>query len=424
MKMANGMTEGKSTRRILVPQAGILPIYRPHLCARQRRQLFFGGAGSGKSVFLASRAVLDALTGRNTLIVRQVARTLRHSCFNEVTKAMAMFQLTPAFVLNKSEMSLTCRLSGAQLLFLGLDDSEKIKSLTPRSGVLTDIWVEEATECRYQDVKQLEKRLRGQSPHPKRISLSFNPVHKGHWLYKEYFGSWQPGQRQQIDQDLLILHSSYLDNPFLTADDRQAYQGEADRYFHQVYTLGEWGELAGGIYQNWRTGSLPASEIRQKSIRCGLDFGFAKDPAVAIKLQLSPDGRRIHVLEELYLHGLSNEVLAQRLRPFLQGLPLICDSAEPKSIAELRRHGIAAFPARKGPDSLRHGIAWLKAREIIVAESCQHTMAEQHNYRWRQDGAGSALPQPEGEDHLLDAMRYALEGDMQQRYAQAAGKVR
>lgn len=405
-----------------MPEAAILPLFRPYLCAQQRVQLYFGGAGSGKSVFLATRALLDALCGRNTLIVRQVARTLRHSCFNEVLKALAALQLEPAFAISKSELSLTCQDSGAQILFLGLDDAEKIKSLTPRSGPLTDIWVEEATECRYQDIKQLEKRLRGLSPHKKRLSLSFNPVHKGHWLYRQYFAGWREGERLIDEPDLLIVQSTYLDNPYLSPDDRRAYAGEKDPYFRRVYTLGEWGELSGSIFTHWRSADLSHEPIDPRQLRFGLDFGFAGDPSAAVKLLISPDQRQIKVLDELCLIGCGNEALARRLRPFANGLPIHCDSAEPKSIAELRRLNISAFPARKGPDSLRHGIAWLQSREIVVDPRCHMTIAELQNYRWREDAQGALLPQPQGEDHLIDAMRYALEADMQARYAHSAAK--
>lgn len=415
-------SQGKA-RRIIVPREGILPVYRPYLCAPQRTQLFFGGAGSGKSVFLATRAVLDALTGRNTLVVRQVQRTLRHSAFNELRKAMHRFGLQEQFLVSLSDLAMTCTHSGAQILCLGLNDVEKIKSITPQRGVLTDIWVEEATECRYKDLKQLEKRLRGQSAHRKRLSLSFNPVHKGHWLFRTYFSSWPEGQRLQVDEELLILRTSYLDNPFLTEDDRAAYAGEKDSYFHRVYTMGEWGELSGAVFTGWRAADLSQRPVEGKQLRFGLDFGFAKDPCAALKLMYDAANRRILVLEELRLHGVGNAQLAERLRAFAGRQPIICDSAEPKSIAELRAHGIRAIAARKGADSLRHGLQWLQAREILVDQRCRGLMAELHNYRWRQDAAGESLPVPEGEDHLLDAMRYALEMDMQGRFAEAQGKV-
>lgn len=404
-------------RAITVPQGSFNACYLPCLSARQRHQIYFGGAGSGKSVFLASRCALDALTGRNTLIVRQVARSLRHSTFNEVSKAITRFGLKPHFEVNKAEMSVDCLSSDAQILFAGLDDVEKIKSLTPRRGVLTDIWAEEATECRYSDIKQLEKRLRGNSPHKKRLTMSFNPVSRSHWIYKAYFTGWGEGQRQALSDDLLILRTTHEDNRFLTPDDRRALEGEQDAYFHRVYTRGEWGEQAGAIIRNWHAEDLSALKRTADTLRFGLDFGYVADPCAVIKLHLDSTRRRIYIMDELYLRGLSNEALAARLKGFCGDEPINCDSAEPKSIAELRRFGVRALAAKKGPDSVRHGLQWLQRHEIICDHSCRHLMEELENYRWRQDRGGGHLPQPEGTDHLIDALRYALEADSGEKFA-------
>lgn len=409
----------RAPRRIIIPPAALNACYRPCLGAQQFRQIYFGGAGSGKSVFLAGRAVLDALTGRNTLIVRQVARTLRHSCFNEVQKAMLRFGLSEHFVISRSELSLTCRDNGAQILFLGLDDTEKIKSLTPKVGVLTDIWMEEATECRYEDMKQLEKRLRGHSPHKKRLTMSFNPVSRGHWIYRHFFMGWQEGQRELVEDELLILKTTYLDNRFLTDDDRRNYEGERDAYFRSVYTLGEWGEQAGAVLPNWHAEDLSELKMSADRLRHGLDFGYCHDPAAAVRLHADIGRGKIYVLEELWAKGLSNEELARRLKGFCGRQPIVCDSAEPKSIAELRRYGLAALPARKGPDSLRHGLRFLQGMDIIVDLGCVNMMEELEGYRWRKAADGSSLPIPHGADHLLDAMRYALEGDSSQHLAAA-----
>ncbi|MHC1786068.1 MAG: PBSX family phage terminase large subunit [Christensenellales bacterium] len=409
------MAERDTTRQILVPKAALNAVYRPYLTAAQPTQIFFGGAGSGKSVFLAGRSVLDALCGRNTLILRQVARTLRHSCVNEVEKAIGRFNQQESFLHNKAEMSFHCLSSGAQILFAGLDDAEKVKSLTPRQGALTDIWVEEATQCRGQDIKQLEKRLRGLSPFPKRLTLSFNPVSRAHWLYGRYFQDWQEGQRVLETPDLLILRTTHEDNAFLTEGDHAALLKEGDSYFHRVYTLGEWGERSGLIFERWRVEDLGALTSQADHLRFGLDFGYAADPCAAVKLHLCRD--RIYVLDELYLHGLSNEALAAHLLRFCGGQPLVCDSAEPKSIAELRRCGVQALAARKGPDSVRYGLQWMGRHELVVDFRCRNFLRELQSYRWRQDSGGAALPIPEGPDHLMDAARYALEGDSLQRFA-------
>lgn len=182
-------------RKLLLPRGAVNAVYLPYLQSPRRYQIFYGGASSGKSCFLATRAVLDTLQGRSTLVIRQVARTLRTSCWNEIGKAAARLGLTGCFRFNKTEMTITARNNGAQLLFAGLDDVEKIKSISPAGGALTDIWIEEATEISYADFKQLDKRLRGQSRHEKRLTLSFNPVYKTHWIYREFFGGWDEGGR-------------------------------------------------------------------------------------------------------------------------------------------------------------------------------------------------------------------------------------
>jgi phage terminase large subunit len=405
-------------RWLIVPAGFFNACYARHLTAPQRYQIFFGGAGSGKSVFVASRVVLDAMCGRSTLVVRQVARALRASCLNEVVKAAGRLGLAGFFALNRTDMTYTCQVSGAQVLFAGLDDVEKVKSITPAKGVLTDVWVEEATETAWADVKQLEKRLRGISRHPKRMTLTFNPVSRGHWIYGEFFAGFADDQRELVTDRLLILRTTYRDNRFLTADDRAAIEGERDGYFRSVYTLGEWGDTGSAIFTAWRAEDLSALRKRADCLRCGLDFGYAGDPAAAVLAHYDRRNKRLYILDELYLRGLSNDGLAARLKAFAGGCPVVCDSAEPKSIAELRRLGVRAHPARKGPDSVLHGIQWLRQHEMVVDARLTHIKEELANYRWRKDSRGQAMPIPEpGQDHLIDALRYAMEGDSQGRQA-------
>ena len=168
-------------RRITISREKFNAVYVPYLFDEHRYQVFFGGAASGKSAFLAARAVIGALGGRNTLIVRKVGARIRASCWNETLKAIDRLGLAGRFRVNKSDgvIEAPC---GAQILFTGVDNAEKIKSVSPRRGALTDIWIEEATELNYEDYKQLDKRLRGISKYKKRMTLSFNPAGKDHWL--------------------------------------------------------------------------------------------------------------------------------------------------------------------------------------------------------------------------------------------------
>ena len=395
--------------------------YRPHLQNPHRYQIYFGGAGSGKSVFLATRCVIDTLSGRNTLIVRQVARTLRVSCWNEVNKAIDRLGMRRLFTVSKSDLTITARNNGAQMIFAGLDDVEKIKSLTPRRGALTDVWIEEATECSYRDFKQLDKRLRGRSRHGKRLTLSFNPVTRDHWICKEFFSAWQEDRPYFENAAVSILKTTYRDNRFLTDDDRIALESEKDPYFYQVYTLGNWGVMGDVIFTNWRTEVLP--DPVPGETRMGLDFGFASDPCGFLLLRYQRREKRIFVMEELCEKGLTNLALSSRLAPYAALGPIACDSAEPKSIAELRSLGLRVYPVKKGPDSVVHGVQWLRQQEILLSPACPHLREELSRYQWQRDAADQALPRPRDRDnHLIDALRYALENDMESRFASTACK--
>ena len=408
---------------------GINEVYRPYLTDEHRYQLYFGGSSSGKSCFLATRAVLDALSGRNVLVVRKVQRTLHASCWNEVLKAVRRLKAAGLFRVSRSDMSLTVARTGAQILFAGLDDVEKIKSITPQAGTLTDIWIEEATECSRDDFKQLDKRLRGPSPFKKRVTLSFNPTWKDHWIFREFFGGWaEAGQapdpapgvrvtpgRSYADRRVSILRTTYRDNRFLTEDDRQALEEENSGYYHTVYTLGQWGMRGDAVFTDWRSADLKA-EPPPEGLRVfyGLDFGFGHDPCAAVRCLLDKRNRRIYVTGTFCEKGLVVWQLAERLKAFAGRAKVTCDSADPRCIAELRSQGVLAVAARKGPDSLVHGIQWLQGYRIIVDRGCADLIRELSAYCWKE----GSPPQPRpGDDHLIDAMRYALESEQRPRKA-------
>lgn len=397
---------------LYIPDRHFNPVYRPFADAQQRYQFYYGGAGSGKSAFVAARVALDALTGRNTLVVRQVAGRIRTSCYNEIRKAILRMGAEHLYVFRAD--GIRSRWPGGEILFSGLDDVEKVKSVTPESGPLTDIWIEEATEISWNAFRQLDKRLRGQSPFTKRMTLTFNPSCRAHWLYRRYFEGKGIQKPLHTESDLMMLHTTYRDNLFLAPDDGQALEKERDDYQYRVYTLGEWGRAEGAILTNWRTEDLSKRAFVPSSLRAGVDFGFSSDPAAAVRLSYDAKNKRVYVLDELYRHGLTNDCLAALLRPFCRGLYVFCDSAEPKSIAELRAHGVYALAAKKGRDSLWHSLQWLRQHELWVDTRCEHFIREIEGYSWLVGADGEPLPRPRpGHDHLIDAMRYALSADMQ-----------
>lgn len=412
--------------------------YHPHLENLTPLQIFFGGSGSGKSVFLAQRAVYDILKGgRNYLVCRAVGKTTKKSVFQELKKIIKAWKLSALFRSNESDQTITCK-NGYQIIISGLDDPEKLKSITPAKGVLTDIWIEEATEVDENTVKDLDKRLRGGSEDIiKRIILSFNPIFISHWIFKRHFKElgWADNQKEYKSSSVFILKTTYKDNRFLTQQDTEKLENESDKYYYNVYTLGNWGVLGNVIFTNWRIEDLSDRYEQFVNLRNGLDFGFSTDPAAVGRSHYDKTRKTIYFLEELYETGLTNDVLAERIidmmgvwskpedesaKPELIGTErIICDSAEPKSIAELRRYKVDAHGAKKGKDSVVHGIQWLQQQTIIVDKRCVNMQNELQTYKWKEDAGGmvvksGGLPVPlDRNNHLIDGgLRYAYEDDM------------
>jgi phage terminase large subunit len=382
------------------------PVYLPHLKNQHRYQIFFGGSSSGKSFFLAQRCVIDVFGGkRNYLVVRNVANTLRQSCFNEIVKAISSLKLKEYFSINNSDMVITCTLNQKQILFAGLDDPDKLKSKTPISGVITDIWVEEATEVSKDAVKQLNKRMRGRAEAKKRMTLSFNPVLRDHWIFVEYFSIWQDDKTYVESDTLSILKTTYLDNRFLAPEDIKDLEDETDKYYYEVYTLGNWGVLGAVIFRNWRVEDFSDIEGTFPLFHHGGDWGFGADPFAYVKLYFDKTRQRLYICDEVYACGLLNQDAADLIKPKCGGDIVTFDSAEPKSIAEIRLLGINAVGAKKGQGSVEFGIKLLQGLEIIIHPRCQNAKNEFSKYKWKEDKNGVALPIP------LDKDNHCLTGD-------------
>lgn len=392
------------------------PIYLKHqLNNNNRYQIYFGGSSSGKSFSLAQRTVLDVFKGnRNYLIVRNVQSTLKRSCLNEITKAISNFKLNEYFQVNKTDMIITCKLNNKQILFCGLDDVEKVKSITPIDGVITDIWVEEATETDYKAVKQLDKRLRGKSKVVKRLTLSFNPILKDHWLYTEYFDIWEDDKQYVEKDNVSILKTTYKDNKFLAEDDIKALENESDKYYYEVYTLGNWGVLGAVIFKNWRVEDFSDIENTFDNFRHGIDWGFADDPFAYVKSHYDRMRRKLYICDEIEAVGLLNREAAPLVSKKANGDLVICDNASPKDVAEFSDLRINAVSARKGAGSIEYGIKFLQGLEIIIHPRCQNFKNEINKYKYKEDKNGNILPIAVDKDnHLIDALRYSLENDME-----------
>ena len=236
-------------------------VYLPYLDNWDRYLIFYGGGSSGKSYFIAQMHIYRLLHPRkyNLLIVRQTGDTNRKSTFPLMKQVISNWNLSEHFKVNESDMRIKCKLTGNEVAFAGLDDVEKIKSITFENGELTEIWVEEATECLESDINQLKVRLRG-GKSKKQMVLSFNPINIQHWI-KAHF----------IDSGLAtVCFSTYKDNKFLTDDDRKALEDlkRTDEYTYNVYCLGQWGILGKTVFD------ARAIQKRLESIQKPIKTGY------------------------------------------------------------------------------------------------------------------------------------------------------
>ncbi len=414
------MLKTTPTVNIDLPREMFNDAFFPLLNDETPLQISFGGSSSGKSVFDADRAVIDVMNGgRNYLVTRKVAATIKTSVFNEITKSIARMKAGSLFTSNKSEFSFTCR-NGYQILCKGLDDPQKIKSVTPSKGVITDIRMEEATECTEDDYVLLQKRLRGIDPdYPgivKRMGLDLNPIIRTHWIYKKWFaGAPLPTGLGWMYRgpDIVILKTTYRDNKFLTADDRARIEKETDPYYRAVYVDGEWGVLGDVILTNWRVEDLSEVADQFGTYRNGLDFGYV-DPAACVRTAVREN--TLYITDGFYERGLTNPQLAKLLKPIIDHDTVYCDSAEPKSIEELRIEGIDAVSADKGKGSVIFGIKNLQHYDDIVVDvKLQWLVNELQAYQWRKNKHGESLEEPvDRNNHGIDAVRYAREGELEQ----------
>lgn len=271
---------------------------------------------------------------------------------------------------------------------------------------------EEAYEVfKEEDFDTLDESIRGETPEGlfKQITLTFNPWNERHWLKRRFFDA--------PDDDTLAMTTNYLCNEWLDAGDLQLFESMKERNprRYKVAGLGDWGIVEGVVYENWTEEEYRLESIRERhqdlQTVCGLDFGYTNDPSAFVIGFISQADKVLYIWDEIYKTGLTNPEIYREIAAAGYGKETItADSAEPKSIAELRNFGLRVRPAVKGPDSIRHGIQFLQGFRIIVHPRCNNFETEISNYTWNTDRAGNRLNVPIDEfNHLLDALRYATE---------------
>ena len=375
--------------------------YFPYLFDYSHRyEVYYRGARSGKSVFITQKILCKACTSkRKVLIIRKYATTLKDSVFQLFIDQLKKWKIYKFCKVNMSTYTITLP-NESVLLFKGLDDPEKIKSITD----ITDIWCEECSELSRDEFTQLDLRLRSQAGNLQ-IFVSFNPVSKQNFVYQKWFVNGTPA-------NTFILHTTYKDNKFLPKEYIEALleKQKSNPTYYKIYALGEFCTLDKLVYYNWKVEDFDHTQIKGKLL-IGLDFGYTNDPTALVASVMTD--KKIYIFKEWVDTNKTNPQIAQVIKSLgFQKSTIICDSAEPKSIQELRQNGIyAARESTKGPDSIIHGIQRLWEYEIIVHPSCTETITEFENYAWQKDKTtGEYINKPiDMFNHCMDALRYSLQ---------------
>lgn len=387
--------------------------YRAFWNFRGRYRIVKGGRGSKKSTTMAMWIIYNMMKMplANTLVVRRVFNTHKDSTFAQLKWAANNLGVSHLWSFSKSPLEATYIPTGQKILFRGLDDPMSITSITVEKGYLCWAWFEEAFQIMNEDdFNKIDLSLRGElAPgYFKQITMTLNPWSEKHWIKKRFFDKQDP--------DTLTLTTNYLCNEFLGEDDKAIFEKMKKENIrrYQIEGLGEWGIADGLVYTNWEESEFNYQEIAKNPdvvSAFGLDFGFTADPTTLVCCLADTKNKNLYIFDEHYQKGMVNTDIAAMIQ--MKGYAkekIVADSAEPKSIEEIKRAGISKMrSAKKGKDSISHGIQKIQQYKIFVHPKCSHTIIELSNYVWDTKD-GSMINRPiDDYNHCLDALRYAME---------------
>ena len=379
--------------------------------SQYRYEALKGSRRSKKSKTMALRTIYRIMKypESNMLVVRKTYRTLKDSCFTELKWAIKRLQVEHLWQIKESPLEMTYIPTGQKIYFRGLDDPLKITSIAVEVGCLCWMWIEEAYEItKEEDFDTLAESMLGDCPPHlwKQITLTFNPWSDRTWIKARFFDVEDP--------DILAMTTNYMCNEWLSEADRKVFEAMRDRNprRYRVAGLGDWGVIDGLVYEHWKEEMFSLKDL-PKDIQSafGLDFGYTNDPTAMFCGFVSLEQKRLYVWDEMYQKGMSNKAIRDQIvRMGYSKERITADSAEPKSIDELKGLGLRVTGAKKGKDSINNGIQWIQDLEVIIHPRCVNFLTEISSYQWKTDKFNKKLNEPEDDNnHLMDAMRYALE---------------
>lgn len=380
-----------------------------------------GGRASAKSTHIAIWLVLALMKYPVTcLCIRKVGNTLAESVFEQLKEAIDILNVGHVWKVQKSPLQLVYIPRGNKFIFRGADDPAKIKSIKMSKFPIAFVWFEELAEFKTEDEVStiVNSVLRAELPPglSYKVIYSYNPPkRKQSWVNKKF-------ETQFLPSNTYVHHSTYLDNPHIS----KAFIEEAEEvkkkneFKYRWEYLGE--PIGSGVvpFSNLVFRTITDEEIKSfDNIRQGNDFGYATDPMAFVRMHYDSKRRIIYFIDEIYGVKMSIRELASRIKSKrYDDYPVICDSAEPRSIAELKEYGIQALKAKKGPGSIEFGENWLDDLEAIVIDNKRtpNVAKEYENIDYQTDKDGNIRPKLEDKDnHTIDATRYGLENDMKNK---------
>lgn len=416
----------------------IAPVYIPlHEDIQSNAHKYYnlpGGRGSGKSSTVSLEIVdgisKDSTGMSNAIIFRRTAATMRESVYSQIMWAINTLGLSGLWRGCVSPMSFTYIPTGAQIIFRGLDDSTKLKSIKPKRGTFKYVWFEEFSELPGENFTRsvMQSVVRGGKDFV--VFRTFNPpLSKNNWA--NVFVS-------QYDPRALTLRTSYLDMPTEWLGEDFIYEAERlkavnPRAYEHEY-MGEAIGSGGEVFPNITVREIPDSEAQQlQYIYCGIDFGFAVDPVCFVRAAYDSKTDTVYVLDEIYRRHMSNKQLAEEIKArgydksldpayvSYFGSPggrleqprqyIVCDCAEPKSINDLQGEGLKVSGCKKFPGCVEYRIKWLQNRQIVIdPQRTPNVHREFVSYEYMQTKDGEFLADvPDKDNHSIDALAYALD---------------
>lgn len=377
-----------------------------------------GGRGSTKSSFISIEIVLGIIRdpAANAICFRKVGDTLKDSVYSQVLWAIDALKLNDYFRATLAPMQIVYRPTGQTIYFKGLDEAKKVKSIKPRKGYFKYVWFEELDEFNgMEEVRNtLQSVMRGGSVYV--AFYSFNPP--------KNTNNWVNNECAVPQNDKYVHHSTYLTVPREWLGDQFFIEAEHLKKNNELAYRHEYlGESVGNganVFTNIKVREITPAEIGQfDTIRQGIDWGFAVDPFVFLKMNYDRKYRRLYIFGEIYRVGLLNDEAMPLIRQMYDPRPMIiADNEEPKSISEFWQAGFNIRAAEKGKGSVAYGIKFLQRLDEIIIDPvrCPNTAREFVEYEFVREKDGTLRDEyPDKNNHSIDTARYALEMDMDRR---------